>query len=353
MLKPVKRPNSPFYVARGTINGRQIERSTKTDNLRDARKACERIAAEIIADNASAVPQGKLTVSQAIALYRQQKPNARFLDKIERYFGKTLVKDVNNAEMRKAANALYPSASEPTIRRQLYTPLTSAINFCAEDDLCAPARFKAPSGGTKRMVFFTPDQAALVLANLTTCKNEYIPALVTSLFGQGFRVGEALAIDGSDVNLDLRYAILRDTKNGEERMVTLTSKVIAAWSRLPSVGFSGPLFRRLDGMPFEKRENRGGQIARVFREAVEASGLDAKIFTPHVCRHSWATWFYDQTKDILRLKQEGGWKSEEYQRYAKVTARGIGDAALRAGWDFSGENQGSENSDEGKTNAYA
>lgn len=157
-------------------------------------------------------------------------------------------------------------------------------------------------------------------------------------------MGETITLDGNDVHLDHRMAILRDTKNGEERRVTLIPRVVAALSTLPTVGVSGPLFRRLDGYPFRTSETGGGQIKMPFVRAVEAIGLDPAIFTPHVCRHTWATWFYAQTRDVLRLQCEGGWKSGEWQRYAKIGTPELGEAARRKGWNFdpAGENWGNE-----------
>ena len=336
MLKPVKRPNSPYYVARGTINGRQIERSTGCTKLADAREECKRLEAQILARDADPFSQN-LTVSAAITLYRNAGGDTRFLPAIERHLGPYPVAEINNAVMRRAANALYPGRSPATIRRQLYTPMKAIINCAADDDLCPPARLKAPQGGNKRIQFFTPEQAEQILRFLSGSKNQYIPALVTALFGQGMRVGEALTLDASDVNLDHRYAILRNTKNGEERMVTLIPRVVAAWSRLPTIGKSGPLIRKLNGMPYPVGRQQGGQIKNAFALAVAAAGLDPANYTPHVCRHSWATWYYDQTKDVLRLKSEGGWKSEEYQRYTKLNAGGIGAVALEYGWKFTAD----------------
>lgn len=339
MLKPVKRPHSPFYQARGTINGRQIEKSTGvpiTVAKKHAEPECRRIEAEIRARDADPFSQ-VLTVAAAITIYENAGGDTRFLPAIKRHLGSLPVSEINNAAMRRAANTIYPGRSPATIRRQLYTPMKAIINCAADDDLCPPARLKSPQGGNKRIQFFTPEQAEVVLQYLAGEENQYLPALVTALFGQGMRMGEALNLDASDVNLAHRYAILRDTKNGEERMISLIPRVVAAWSRLPTLDKPGPLFRRIDGTPFPTGTNRGGQIKKPFVRAVKAAGLDPATYTPHVCRHSWATWYYDQTKDVLRLKAEGGWKSEEYQRYTKLNAGGIGQFALECGWEFTAD----------------
>lgn len=341
MLTPKKRPKSPFWVLRGTINGKRVEISRKWTTAAEARRAIPGIIAEHTADQ---IGEGGLTFCQAMKLYKEVKPKARFLEPLERYFADTLVSDINNALMRKAANSLYPEASPATIRRQLFTPVKAILNNAAEEDLCAVPKLKAPKGGNKRTDFFTPEQADALITALAGEENGYLAPMATLLFGQGCRMGEALTLDGTDVHLDHKMAILRDTKNGEERRVTLIPRVIAALSTLPTIGVAGPLFRRLDGYPFRSGQDNGGQIKRPFVRAVNAIGLDSARFTPHVCRHSWATWFYAQTRDVLRLQNEGGWKSGEWQRYTKIGTPELGEAAWKRGWKFDlvGENRGTE-----------
>jgi integrase len=44
-------------------------------------------------------------------------------------------------------------------------------------------------------------------------------------------------------------------------------------------------------------------------------------FSPHDCRHTWATWHYAANRDITALMQLGGWKSPAMvMRYAHVNA---------------------------------
>lgn len=341
MLTPKKRPKSPYWILRGTIDGKRVEVSRRWTTAADARRAIPGIIAEHTADK---IGDEGLTFRQAAKLYREAKPNARFLGPLERFFASALVSDITNAEMRRAANALYPKASPATIRRQLYTPMKAILNNAAEEDLCAAPRLKSPVGGNRRTEFFTPAQADDLITALAGEMNGFLAPLVTFLIGQGCRMGETLVLEGTDVHLDSRMAILRDTKNGEERRVTLIPRVVAALSTLPTLGVSGPLFRRLDGYPFRAGRDNGGQIALPFARAVKAIGLDTARFTPHVCRHTWATWFHAQTRDIPRMKDEGGWKSGEWQRYTKLGTPDLGEEARKRGWNFApaGEIRGNE-----------
>jgi integrase/recombinase XerD len=52
-----------------------------------------------------------------------------------------------------------------------------------------------------------------------------LPALVRLLYGTGLRISEALALKNSDVHLEENYLIVRDSKNGKERMIPISQSV--------------------------------------------------------------------------------------------------------------------------------
>jgi hypothetical protein len=197
-------------------------------------------------------------------------------------------------------------------------------------------QFKRPPDTNKRTLFMWPQKAVQLVDGIMDSRwpNPWAPALATFLFGQGSRVGETLAIDGrDDISLEGRYAILRDTKNGRERMVTLCNRTIAAVSTIPNLGQRGPLFLRYDGRPYSEREDRGYRL-RFWTRAATDLDLNPHDYTPHVARHSWATWFYSQTKDVVRLVKEGGWESDEWKRYVKLAVPAMGAQAIALGFDF-------------------
>lgn len=333
MLKPVKRPKSPYYYIRGTINGVRIERSTGETSKSKAAAQIPDIIAEFYT-RPNCTDWREMSFAAAVSAYIDAGRDERFLTKILDHFEETPLGQIDNATMARASNALYPGRAPATIRRQLYAPVSAIINFVKDD------RLRAPAGGGKRTVFLTPEQAESLVRAATGQPSPFLAPLMTFLLGQGCRMGETLRLDGTDVNLSARYAVLRDTKNSEDRTITLIPRVVAALSLLPTVGKPGPVFRRFDGRPFKEKVRRGGQVRNPFAYAVETAGLDVNV-TPHVLRHTWATWHYAVNKDPLSLKAEGGWKSNEYQRYVKSAPSGLADAVRRFGWEL-GENRGNE-----------
>ncbi len=61
--------------------------------------------------------------------------------------------------------------------------------------------------------------------NMHSCVN-LIPALLRVLYATGIRIGEAVSLKNKDVNFEDRYFIIRDSKNGQERMIPLSDSLV-------------------------------------------------------------------------------------------------------------------------------
>ena len=100
----------------------------------------------------------------------------------------------------------------------------------------------------------------------------------------------------------------------------LHPRVCAALANLPHR--EGEVFRRPDGLPYARpmRVNdtsAGDRIKKAFAGACKRAGIED--FSPHDCRHTWATWHYAENRDLLALQRLGGWKTlAMVMRYAHV-----------------------------------
>ena len=149
-------------------------------------------------------------------------------------------------------------------------------------------------------------------------------ALFTLLYGAGLRIGEALALDRSDVaSLEgLRVC----GKGGRERLVPLLGAVRAAIESLLAVHPDGrpeaPLFAGV----------RGGRLAaavaqRRMREWRVGAGLPDHA-TPHALRHSFATHMMQNGCDLRAIQELLGHASlATTQLYA-----GVDEASLMRVW---------------------
>ena len=340
-LETRKHPNGVWYV-HGTVtvwrggepHSIEIRRSTKTRNEAQADAIKRQIENEVAERNITG-KEPALTFEQAAARYVKLGGEERFLAKPKLRLGPIRIDQITQAMLDDEALKSYPGSSA-TRRRQFYAPVIAVLRANG-----IRPQFERPEDSQRRTHFMRPDQAVALIDQIqvTRYKNYWTPALATFLFGQGSRVGETLAIDGKgDISLEHRYAILRDPKNGVERMVRLCPRVVAAVSLIPNLGQKGPLFLRYDGRPYRERKNRGYKLV-FWSRAMDEIGLDPEIFTPHTARHSWATWFYSQTKDVVRLKAEGGWESDEWERDVKLAAPSLGTMAANFGFSFTEENE--------------
>jgi integrase len=315
---------------KGQPHSVEVRRSTRCRDEEQADGVKRQIENQVAEQNITG-REPAITFRQAAALYVKQGGEERFLEKPKNRLGGLRVDEITQQIIDDAGQKAYPDSTS-TRRRQFHAPVIAVLKAAGIE-----RQFKRPADGQRRTIFFLPDQADATLKQIAASRwpNPWTPALFTFFFCQGSRVGETLAIDGkSDISLEHRYAILRDTKNGKERMLPLYPRTLAALSMIPNIGKRGPLFLRYDGRPYAEREDRGFRF-RAWNSAVERVGLDSEMYTPHTARHSWATWFYAQTKDVVRLKAEGGWESSEWERYVKLAAPTMGRVALQYGFDFS------------------
>ena len=85
---------------------------------------------------------------------------------------------------------------------------------------------------------------------------------------------------------------------------------------------SGAVFRKPDGKPYVLPRggddtSAGGRFKKAFAGACRRAGI--VNFTPHDCRHTWASWHYAANRDVGALMKLGGWKSVSMVlRYAHV-----------------------------------
>jgi len=179
---------------------------------------------------------------------------------------------------------------------------------------------------------FTPAEAEAMINGAAT----HLKPLLTLLFCTGARVGEAVALEWENVDLRHARATLRETKNGDDRIVDLPSQAVVTLANLPGkrVGrvFLAPRGKRaskdfrLSGA--NKFGSGGGQIKRSFKTAMTAAKIGRHL-TPHHTRHSWATWHYLVHKDIIKLHIDGGWKTiSQCERYAKLAPDGLRDEVV-------------------------
>lgn len=310
MLKLTRRHGGRNWYVRGTIRGIAVDESTRTAD----RKAAEAIRAEREWKLLQSSVFGRKAVAtflEAAVSYLEAGGEKRYLKPLIEHFGAQPLATIDQAAIDRAAKLLRPNAAPSTVNRQIHTKVSAVLKHGAKRGLCEWRPIERPTQPAGRVRSLTPEEADRLIINC----GPHLRPLVIFLFYTGARISEALHLYWRDVDLDRRHVQFLKTKNGEARGVPLHGDVVAALAELKER--NGNVFRRPDGLPYSEKEDGGGQIKTAFRGACRRAGISD--FSPHDCRHTWATWHYAANRDLIALMKLGGWKSERMVlRYAHV-----------------------------------
>jgi integrase len=325
-LKLKRRAGRPHWYIFGTVRGVSIRESTRVADHKAAEAIRARREWEIIQRSIFGAEATATFVGAAVS-YLEGGGERTYLKPIIARVGSMPLAKIDQAFIEKTARALYPNASPATLNRQAFTPIAAVLNHAAKRGLCARKTVERPAQPKGRVRWITFEEAERLL---TACSPHLRP-LVMFLLGTGARMSEALYLDWREVDLAGAHVTFLDTKNGEHRGIPLHARLVNELRGLRHP--QGRVFRTNTGLPYAEKESGGGQIKTAFRGACRRAGL--ADFTPHDCRHTWATWHYAANRDIVALMKLGGWKSERMVlRYAHVNVAQLAasiDAGL-AGW---------------------
>jgi integrase len=294
-LKLYRRGKNGTFHYRGTI-GPAGRRKFLTGSCKTA---SEDIAARQIAEIEANYWKGSfdgpgaiLTFAHAAHLYRAYGRSGRFLDKVETYLGRTLVKDINGGTIKEMALTLYPGCSGASLNRLAIGPTMAVINFCAESELCPPIRIKRFKAETKTKEPATIEWVEAFMVEAAP----HLGALALFMYLTGARPGEALALQWGDLDLKASKALIRQTKTASERTAHLPAMLVAALANLPRVKGRGVFIYR-----------HRNDLEMAWLGAIKRA--DIKRLTPHCCRHGFATGLLHRGIDVVTIAKLGGWTS--------------------------------------------
>ncbi len=254
----------------------------------------------------------------------------RYLGRLIEHFGSAPLASIDQAAIDRAAKVLCPHAASSTVNRQIYTPCSAVLKYAHRRNLCELRVIERPRQPKGRVRSLTPAEADRLIA---ACSRHMRP-LVAFLLYTGARLSEALFLNWRQVDLVRSQVQFIATKNGDARGVPLHPRLLAMIAGLPHR--EGAVFRRPDGEPYSRRPNSGSPIKTGFKAACRRAGIDN--FTPHDCRHTWATWHYAANRDLIVLMQLGGWASERMcLRYAHVNVSQFAESISALPWVNSGK----------------
>ncbi|CAL66204.1 tyrosine-type recombinase/integrase [Christiangramia forsetii] len=138
------------------------------------------------------------------------------------------------------------------------------------------------------LLFKVCDELRIGMLNKNSCMI-CMPTLIRLLYCTGIRMGEAIALKDEDVNLEEGYLLVRDSKNGKQRIIPISQSLVSVCREyleyrnlLPSrKTSSGYFFVKVNG-------HKCGQSVRAwFKKCLDRAGIPGSARL-HDLRHTFA-----------------------------------------------------------------
>lgn len=322
LYEPGALKDSPSWYIRGTYRGVRIFKSTGHTQKPPAGyiRTQERLIDKAI-ERQRCGPAQTITFADATALYLETCPDGEipYIDRLLEHFGETLVAEIDNPALRKAAKKLYPDVTPQTRNRNCMTPAASILH-AAHDEWGTPyirvKKFREPKIET---TWATPEMAGAIIQTIAETRTFQSPRIrglakgpgrtaypqVACLFffTTGRRMADGINLDWDHVDLTKREAYIETTKNGEPLTIPLNDEAFAAIANLP----------HRTGRVFGYRTRR--QFLDDWHAVCKTLGIEYRRekggLTPHAMRHSFGTWLRQQGLDKKGIMEAGDWKDEK------------------------------------------
>lgn len=325
-LKIIRRKDrAGVLTIQGRVAGLRIRRRAQSNSVALAREEAAAIEAEILRSAWHGARPGTRTLAEAIVSYLEAQPRTEAtkwrLRRIRDTIGDVPLGTIDqDTATRLKHEMLRPSAGPAAYTREVIVPLRALLLHAHKRGWCGAPQFIVPRQPEGRTMFLCPDE----VERLFEASAAHIRPLLIFLVGTGARMSEALKLEWRDVDLASGRVIFWRTKNGKRRVCQVPLRGLVSLAGLPHR--EGTVFRRNDGAPYTNAEwPSGGQIKTAWRGAIRRAGINPDL-TPHDLRHTWATWHYAVHKDLLALRDAGGWsKVELVERYAHLMPAGYED----------------------------
>lgn len=337
-LRDPRPGKSPNYEIRGTYLGVSVERSAGTSKRSIAVAELRKLERAIEAGEYPAPPpragEGRLTFVAAAVAYMKDTGNRRYIGPLIAHFGETAVADINQAAVDAAANAICPpNVTAATRNSYVYTPVSAVLHHALDDpETGAEApKIRRPKGAKGRVKtdFLWPEDAFAIIDQADRIDPELGLYLLMLLY-HGPRKSEMLRLLRDDTRPAEGLAYVRDTKNGDPRMIKLRQDILQrVEAHLTRIGDRVRFFKFNDGGHFKHL---------LTRAKMAVVGLPCPVRRPtgwkapkhrlsfvgfHTFRHTFATWFRMYAGgDTLGLVATKNWKdARSAARYEHVVAR--------------------------------
>ena len=293
LIPPGTRKGNPYYLVRGTIDGREREVSSKTRDKAAARQFAKDLERELLA---SGPPKPGETVSfeKAAHLYAEfrgldldvaQHPDAKRINRLIAELGAVMLAEINHTRLVTAANKLCPDLAPATKNREVMRMAAAVLHYAAENAYCEWLRiklFKEPEPETRAV---SSEVAGLIVSSVGDGARPNRAGSAVEMrrlyliweFRQGTRITQTLSVTWNEISLREQTFKLYDKKAQKWQTYPLHAEVFEALCAIPEEKRIGRLW------PWTQKTG----VYRWLRPLVQDLGI---AFTPHMARHSVGTW---------------------------------------------------------------
>ncbi|MCF7699882.1 site-specific integrase [Loktanella sp. M215] len=235
----------------------------------------------------------------------------KYLEKtVNRYAGDVTLQEIDKEWSKDYAySRRQDGVAGPTIRQEL-SSLTSAWNIAIGAKLISITmpKLDLPPASEAKDVALTRDQARALIA---ACEHAHIKLFVRLCLDTAGRPGAILALPWHRVDLELGEVDLRETR--EERAARGDARIKPAAHVPINEGIVEALTearkRSVTGNVIEFGGKSIASVRKAFGTAVERAGLGGLDITPHVLRHTAATWMAQADVPLFEIAGRLGHKN--------------------------------------------
>ena len=298
--------------------------TTKPDAERWARKIESQIDQGIYIDTAEAQ---RITIVDIIERYRLAVTPKKKGAKQEGYrlnvIKRTKLSHLTLAKIRSADIVKFRDerlivAAANTVKNELNT-LSAIFEYArcelgliATNPCTAVKRPTLPNGRKRRLL---PGEEDALLSACRSSRAWYLSSIVILALETGARLGELTKLNFKDIDLNRAVAHLRDTKNGDDRVIPLSKTALECLRAMP---------RSIDGRLIGAQTE---SVKQAFRAAVKRSGIVDLHF--HDMRHEAVSRLFERGLNVMEVASISGHKTlQMLKRYTHLKAE---DLALKLG----------------------
>lgn len=312
-----RQKGSPYwYVSITLLNGQTLNKSTKTTNKREADALEAKWRAELYQQRFWNAPK-PLLLAQCLKQYldattakRSHREDQFRAVTLLQHLGDISVYGLDSATLHGYVQARLLQVKPATVNRELAL-LSVALNhahklgYTAVPNATRGLKLREPE---TRLRWLTESEATRLLEAARVSKADYLTDWIRVALDTGMRAGEICNLRWGDVMVDRLTVQAANSKSGRSRTIPLTPAAQTAIRRQPRR--SVWVFTQPDGSPLK-------DLRTALTNTCKRAGLDP--ITPHVLRHTCASWLVQRGVDLYLVKAMLGHSTITVtQRYAHL-----------------------------------